>query len=253
MDAVVLDHVDKTYTTYGTDIVLTGETRPSRTRQVLRDLSLTIPAGEITVIVGRSGCGKSTLLKLLAGTETPDTGTIRIPEGWHSAMLSPDPYVITWTSVQRNVAMACGVGKTPEERYERASEFVRQVGLEDYADLTPVELSTGMKQRLGLARVLAGQAELLLMDEPFASLDFLTRAELQSQLLDIQEKLPRTIVLVTHQLEEALLLGRRIIVMHPDSTICEFDLTDSPYPRDLDDPTLRRLKEAITDQCRYTA
>ena len=253
MDAVVLDHVDKAYTTYGTDIVLTGETRPSRTRQVLRDLSLTIPAGEITVIVGRSGCGKSTLLKLLAGTEMPDTGTIRIPEGWHSAMLSPDPYVITWTSVQRNVAMACGVGKTPEERYERASEFVRLVGLEDYADLTPAELSTGMKQSLGLARVLAGQAELLLMDEPFASLDFLTRAELQSQLLAIQEKLPRTIVLVTHQLEEALLLGRRIIVMHPDSTICEFDLTDLPYPRDLDDPTLRRLKKAITDQCRYTA
>ena len=218
MDAVVLDHVDKAYTTYGTDIVLTGETRPSRTRQVLRGLSLTIPAGEITVIVGRSGCGKSTLLKLLAGTEMPDTGTIRIPEGWHSAMLSPDPYVITWTSVQRNVAMACGVGKTPEERYERASEFVRLVGLEDYADLTPAELSTGMKQRLA-----------------------------------IQEKLPRTIVLVTHQLEEALLLGRRIIVMHPDSTICEFDLTDLPYPRDLDDPTLRRLKEAITDQCRYTA
>ena len=110
-----------------------------------------------------------------------------------------------------------------------------------------------MKQRLGLARVLAGQAELLLMDEPFASLDFLTRAELQSQLLAIQEKLPRTIVLVTHQLEEALLLGRRIIVMHPDSTICEFDLTDLSYPRDLDDPTLRRLKKAITDQCRYTA
>ena len=164
MDPVVLDHVDKAYTTYGTDIVLTGETRPSRTRQVLRGLSLTIPAGEITVIVGRSGCGKSTLLKLLAG-----------------------------------------------------------------------------------------QAELLLMDEPFASLDFLTRAELQSQLLAIQEKLPRTIVLVTHQLEEALLLGRRIIVMHPDSTICEFDLTDLPYPRDLDDPTLRRLKKAVTDQCRYTA
>lgn len=130
---------------------------------------------------------------------------------------------------------------------------MRLVGLEDYADLTPVELSTGMKQRLGLARVLAGQAELLLMDEPFASLDFLTRAELQSQLLAIQEKLPRTIVLVTHQLEEALLLGRRIIVMHPDSTICEFDLTDLSYPRDLDDPTLRRLKKAITDQCRYTA
>ena len=253
MDAVVLDHVDKAYTTYGTDIVLTGETRPSRTRQVLRDLSLTIPAGEITVIVGRSGCGKSTLLKLLAGSEMPDTGTIRIPEGWHSAMLSPDPYVITWTSVQRNVAMACGVGKTPEERYERASEFVRLVGLEDYADLTPVELSTGMKQRLGLARVLAGQGVQPAQEAPLASLVFLPRAALQPQPPAIHAKPPRTIVLVTHQLEEALLLGRRIIVMHPDSTICEFDLTDLSYPRDLDDPTLRRLKKAITDQCRYTA
>ena len=253
MEAITLRHVNKSYTTYSTEVVLTGETRESRTRRVLRDLSVSFPLGQLTVIVGRSGCGKSTLLKLLAGKEQPDSGELHIPEGWHSAMLSPEPYVITWTSVQRNVAMACGVGKTPEERYERASEFVHLVGLEDYADLTPAELSIGMKQRLGLARVLAGQAELLLMDEPFASLDFLTRAELQSQLLTIQEKLPRTIVLVTHQLEEALLLGRRIIVMHPDSTICEFDLTDSPYPRDLDDPTLRRLKEAITDQCRYTA
>lgn len=158
--------------------------------------------------------------------------------------------MITWTSVQRNVAMACGVGKTPEERYEHAAEFVRMVGLEDYADLTPVELSTGMKQRLGLARVLAGQAQLLLMDEPFAALDFLTRAELQTQLLTIQQRLPRTIVLVTHQLEEALLLGQKIVVMHPDSTICEFDLTDLPYPRDPDSPRLRQLKEQITAQCR---
>ena len=200
--------------------------------------------------MGRSGCGKSTLLKLLAGKEQPDAGAISIPEDWHSAMLSSDPYVITWTSVQRNVAMACGVGKTPEERYEHAAEFVRMVGLEDYADLTPVELSTGMKQRLGLARVLAGQAQLLLMDEPFAALDFLTRAELQTQLLTIQQRLPRTIVLVTHQLEEALLLGQKIVVMHPDSTICEFDLTDLPYPRDPDSPRLRQLKEQITAQCR---
>ena len=146
--------------------------------------------------------------------------------------------------------MACGVGKTPEERYEHAAEFVRMVGLEDYADLTPVELSTGMKQRLGLARVLAGQAQLLLMDEPFAALDFLTRAELQTQLLTIQQRLPRTIVLVTHQLEEALLLGQKIVVMHPDSTICEFDLTDLSYPRDPDSPRLRQLKEQITAQCR---
>lgn len=253
MDAVTLKHVDKSYTSYSTEVVLTGQTRESRTRQVLKDLSLSFPVGQLTVIVGRSGCGKSTLLKLLAGKEQPDAGEIAMPEGWHSAMLSPEPYVISWTNVQRNVAMACGVGKTPEERYEKARDFVRLVGLEDYADLTPVELSTGMKQRLGLARVLAGQAELLLMDEPFASLDFLTREELQTQLLQIQARMPRTIVLVTHQLDEALLLGQRIVVMHPDSTLREFDLTALPYPRDLSAPDMQRLKREITAECKKDA
>lgn len=250
MDAVTLKHVDKSYTSYSTEVVLTGQTRESRTRQVLKDLSLSFPVGQLTVIVGRSGCGKSTLLKLLEGKEQPDAGEIAMPEGWHSAMLSPEPYVISWTNVQRNVAMACGVGKTPEERYEKARDFVRLVGLEDYADLTPVELSTGMKQRLGLARVLAGQAELLLMDEPFASLDFLTREELQTQLLGIQQKMPRTIILVTHQLDEAVLLGQKIIVMHSDSTVREFDLSGEPYPRDLSAPQMQQLKREITDECR---
>ena len=250
MDAATLKHVDKSYTSYSTEVVLTGQTRESRTRQVLKDLSLSFPVGQLTVIVGRSGCGKSTLLKLLAGKEQPDAGEIAMPEGWHSAMLSPEPYVISWTNVQRNVAMACGVGKTPEERYEKARDFVRLVGLEDYADLTPVELSTGMKQRLGLARVLAGQAELLLMDEPFASLDFLTREELQTQLLGIQQKMPRTIILVTHQLDEAVLLGQKIIVMHSDSTVWEFALSGEPYPRDLSAPQMQQLKREITDECR---
>ena len=250
MDAVTLKHVDKSYTSYSTEVVLTGQTRESRTRQVLKDLSLSFPVGQLTVIVGRSGCGKSTLLKLLAGKEQPDAGEIAMPEGWHSAMLSPEPYVISWTNVQRNVAMACGVGKTPEERYEKARDFVRLVGLGDYADLTPVELSTGMKQRLGLARVLAGQAELLLMDEPFASLDFLTREELQTQLLGIQQKMPRTIILVTHQLDEAVLLGQKIIIMHSDSTVREFDLLGEPYPRDLSAPQIQQLKREIADECR---
>ena len=250
MDAVTLKHVDKSYTSYSTEVVLTGQTRESRTRQVLKDLSLSFPVGQLTVIVGRSGCGKSTLLKLLAGKEQPDAGEIAMPEGWHSAMLSPEPYVISWTNVQRNVAMACGVGKTPEERYEKAADFVRLVGLQDFADLTPAELSTGMKQRLGLARVLASQAQLLLMDEPFASLDFLTREELQTQLLGIQQKMPRTIILVTHQLDEAVLLGQKIIVMHSDSTVWEFDLSGEPYPRDLSAPQMQQLKREITDECR---
>ena len=220
--------------------------------RALQDIELELYKGDVLALMGENGAGKSTLMKILAGAYQPDAGEILMPEGWRSAMLSPDPYVISWTNVQRNVAMACGVGKTPEERYEKARDFVRLVGLEDYADLTPPELSTGMKQRLGLARVLASQAELLLMDEPFASLDFLTRGELQSQLLGIQQRLPRTIVLVTHQLEEALLLGQKIIVMHPDSTICEFDLPQ-PYPRDPDSAQMRLLRQAITEECKKSS
>lgn len=250
MNDITLRHVCKSYTTQSTDIMIDHAQPPTRTRQVLRDVNVTFPLGKLTVLVGRSGCGKSTLLRLLSGQDQPDSGEIGIPEGWHSAVLSPDPYVITWTSVLRNVAMACGVGRTPEERLQLSENFVEMVGLTDYADLTPAELSTGMKQRLGLARVLAGQAELLLMDEPFAALDFLTRAELQSQLLQIQARMPRTIVLVTHQLDEAILLAQKIVVMHSDSSLWECSLTDNAYPRDVDEPQMRELKQRITEECR---
>ena len=250
MDEIRISHVEKSYTTLSTDLVIGGAKRPSRTRKVLQDVNLTFPAGKLSVLVGRSGCGKSTLLKLLAGKEAPDAGEITLPEGWHTALLSPEPYVITWTNVRQNVAMASGVGRTPEERYEHAMEYVKLVGLEDYADLSPVELSTGMKQRLGLARVLASQAEVLLMDEPFASLDFLTRAELQHQVLQLQQKLPRTILLVTHQLDEALLLGQSITVMHPLGKTETFDLSHLSYPRDLENRELKDLRRAVTEACR---
>lgn len=250
MEAIRLEHIKKTYTTLSTDIMIDHAKRPATTRTVLEDLNLTVPAGQLTVIVGRSGCGKSTLLKMLAGTEAPDSGTLSLPEGWHTALLSPDPYVITWTSVARNVELAVGAGFTQEQRREIAQRLVKLVKLTDFADLTPVELSTGMRQRLGLARVLASQSELLLMDEPFASLDFITRGELQSELLRIQDELHRTIVLVTHQLEEALLLAQRIIVMYGDSTVREFDLTALPYPRDLGSRELLMLRDAVTEECR---
>lgn len=250
MDEIQLRGITKSYTTYSTDLVIGGAKRPSRTRTVLRDLTMSFPAGQISVLLGRSGCGKSTLLKLLAGTEKPDAGEILLPAGWRTALLSPEPYVITWTSVRQNVAMASGVGKTPEERYAHAMEYVRLVGLEDYADLSPVELSTGMKQRLGLARVLASQAQLLLMDEPFAALDFITREELQAQLLSLQAAMPRTIVLVTHQLDEALLLGQSITVLHEGGTYERFDLSALSYPRKLSSPALCRLRRDITQSCR---
>lgn len=250
MEQIEIRGLRKAYTTHSTEILIDHEARPSRTRTVLRDLNVNFPAGRISVLVGRSGCGKSTLLRLINREEEPDGGEIRLPTGWRSVLLGANPYVITWTSVLRNVAMASGVGKTPEERLEHAADFVRLVGLEEFSDLTPDELSTGMKQRLGLARVLASQAQLLLMDEPFAALDFLTRAELQAELLHLQRRLPRTILLVTHQLDEALLLGDSVTVMHSDSSLRTFDLSGLPYPRDPESDALRRLRREITDECR---
>ena len=250
MEQIEIWGLRKAYTTHSTEILIDHEARPSRTRTVLRDLNVNFPAGRISVLVGRSGCGKSTLLRLINREEEPDSGEIRLPAGWRSVLLGANPYVITWTSVLRNVAMASGVGKTPEERLEHAADFVRLVGLEEFSDLTPDELSTGMKQRLGLARVLASQAQLLLMDEPFAALDFLTRAELQAELLHLQRRLPRTILLVTHQLDEALLLGDSVTVMHSDSSLRTFDLSGLPQPRDPESDALRRLRREITDECR---
>lgn len=250
MEQIEIRGLRKAYTTHSTEILIDHEARPSRTRTVLRDLNVNFPAGRISVLVGRSGCGKSTLLRLINREEMPDGGEIRLPAGWRSVLLGANPYVITWTSVLRNVAMASGVGKTPEERLEYAADFVRLVGLEEFSDLTPDELSTGMKQRLGLARVLASQAQLLLMDEPFAALDFLTRAELQAELLHLQRRLPRTILLVTHQLDEALLLGDSVTVMHSDSSLRTFDLSGLPQPRDPESDALRRLRREITDECR---
>lgn len=250
MEAIHIRSLVKTYTTQSTDIILNGVKRPATTRTVLHGVTVDFPTSQLTALLGRSGCGKSTLLRLIEGTkDAPDSGEILMPAGWRCALLSPDPYVITWTSVERNVAMAAGAGRTPEERLELARRLVKLVQLEPYADMTPVELSTGMRQRLGLARVLASQAQVLLMDEPFASLDFITRGELQTELLQIQSELRKTILLVTHQLDEALLLAQKIVVLHADSSVREWTL-DLPYPRDLTSPDLLRLREEITAECR---
>ena len=106
MDEIRISHVSKSYTTLSTDLVIGNAKRPSRMRKVLEAVNLAFPAGQLSVLVGRSGCGKSTLLKMLAGKESPDSGEISLPHGWHAALLSPEPYVITWTNVRQNVAMA---------------------------------------------------------------------------------------------------------------------------------------------------
>ena len=227
-------------------------------RTVVDHLDLTVPQGCVYGFLGPNGAGKSTTMKMLLGLVHPTGGSVellghtlneenRIGLLRQTGSLIESPSGYLHLTARENLAIAADLKGVERRDIDRVLDVVH---LTSAANRKVGQYSLGMKQRLGLARVLASQAQLLLMDEPFASLDFLTRGELQSQLLAIQKKLPRTIVLVTHQLEEALLLGQKIVVMHPDSTIREFDLSALPYPRDVEQPALRALKAEITDECR---
>ena len=252
MEQIEIRGLRKAYTTHSTEILIDHEARPSRTRTVLRDLSVNFPAGRISVLVGRSGCGKSTLLRLINREEEPDGGEIRLPAGWRSVLLGANPYVITWTSVLRNVAMASGVGKTPEERLEHAADFVRLVGLEEFSDLTPDELSTGMKQRLGLARVLASQAQLLLMDEPYGQLDIELRFHLEDELIRLWKETGTTVIFITHNIEEAVYLGQRIMVLTNKPTkVKENVMCEMPWPRNIAAPEFIALRNRVTDLIKW--
>jgi len=188
----------------------------------LSDLSLDIAEGEFACVLGPSGCGKTTLLHLLAGFLLPTGGEIRcngLPirgPGPERAVVFQEPTLYPWLTAQGNVEFglrAQGISAPLAET--RAWEYLALVGLEDFANSRPYELSGGMKQRVALARALALQPALLLMDEPFSALDTQTREELQEELLRIHAREKTTIIFVTHNVEEAVYLGRRILVLTP--------------------------------------
>jgi ABC-type nitrate/sulfonate/bicarbonate transport system ATPase subunit len=188
--------------------------------QALEDVSLTVEDREFVSIVGPSGCGKTTFLRILDGLLEPTTGEILIDgnqvtgSGRDRGMVFQDFNLFPWRSVLDNVAFgleAAGIGK--EERKDRALEYIGLVGLEGFEDHYPQELSGGMQQRVGLARALAIEPEVLLMDEPFGALDAQTREIMQTELLKIWSEDERTSVFVTHDIEEAVYLSDRVIVL----------------------------------------
>jgi NitT/TauT family transport system ATP-binding protein len=186
---------------------------------VLQDIGFRVRRGEFLCILGRSGCGKSTLLKILAGFMPPTTGAVRI-NGRPAARPGPDRCVVfqedalfAWLTVRENIAFGLrGRGITRREKEREVDRFLSLVGLTDFGDYLPAEISGGMKQRVSLARVLILQPEVLLMDEPFAALDAQTREEMQDLLLRLWSELAHTIVFVTHDVGEAVLLADRILL-----------------------------------------
>jgi ABC-type nitrate/sulfonate/bicarbonate transport system ATPase subunit len=192
-----------------------GKTYARSGDPVLQDINLDISRGELVALIGPSGCGKSTLLNLLAGLTEVTTGSIEISgDPRRSAYVFQNPRLLPWRSLRRNVEFGleqAGVGA--EERARRAQAALELVHLGDHGGKYPHELSGGMQQRAALARGLALDPELLLLDEPFSALDALTRSYLQEELLAIVRRFESTALLVTHDIDEALLLADRIVVM----------------------------------------
>jgi NitT/TauT family transport system ATP-binding protein len=207
--------------------------RPPRVVDALGPLDITVAAGEFVCVVGPSGCGKSTLLRIAAGLLRPSTGTleIRTNSPRPAAMIFQDYGIYDWKSVRANVRFGLDIARVPRrEANARADAWLARMGLKDFARASPATLSGGMRQRVAIARALAVEPELLLMDEPFAALDAQLRTILQEELLELTQATRTTTLFITHSLEEAILLGDRVLVMsaRPGRIIAEHR---PPFPR----------------------
>ncbi len=207
--------------------------------EALRDVSLSVSSGEFVAILGPSGCGKSTLLELIAGLEPISRGDILIDGARvngpnpKAVMVFQEHSLFPWLAVADNVAFGLKMkGVAPEARRARAREVLRRVRLEAFARHYPHQLSGGMKQRVAIARALVGSPEFILMDEPFAALDFQTRVLMQQFLLEVWRDFGSTILFVTHHIDEAILLSDRVVVMSAaPGRVLEEVAIDLPRPR----------------------
>ena len=221
--------------------------------EALAPVDLAIPKGEFVCMIGASGCGKSTLLRIIAGFEEPTTGDVSIDgkpvtgPGSDRGMVFQDYALFPWMTVRQNISFGPRQRHLPREEIDKTTdEFVRMVGLERFADRHPNQLSGGMKQRVAIARVLANDANILLMDEPFGALDALTREQLQNELLQIWKRTGVTTIFVTHSVEEAVLLADRVLVMSagPGRIHSDFRI-DLPRPRDVSSPEFNALRRDV--------
>ncbi|MEH2476355.1 NitT/TauT family transport system ATP-binding protein [Nitrobacteraceae bacterium AZCC 2161] len=225
--------------------------------QALEGVDLTILPGEFLTLLGPSGCGKSTLLKMIAGLGAPSTGTIDWPQSSYDALGEPDrllgfvfqePTLLPWRTVFDNVYLPLMLaGQRTKDVHDRIMEVLAQVGLTRFINAYPRELSGGMKMRVSIARAMATNPRILLMDEPFAALDEITRTKLNNDLLELFAKKNLTVIFVTHSVYESVYLSSRILVMsaRPGRVSADIPIA-APYPRNED----FRLSPVYSEYCR---
>ena len=221
--------------------------------EALRGANLEVSRGEFVCLIGASGCGKSTLLRIVAGFETATTGEALM---WGTPINGPDPTrgmvfqdygLFPWLTVRKNIAFGPAArGRSSKEIKETVDHFIDLVGLGRFADAYPHQLSGGMKQRVAIARVLANEAEVVLMDEPFGALDAMTRERLQDELLELWARTKLTVLFVTHSIEESIFLSGRVIVMSPGPGRIDNDIAiDLARPRDVSAPDFNDLRRSL--------
>lgn len=241
-------HISKQFTVQGAPLT------------VLQDINLALQPGELVALIGTSGCGKSTLLRLAAGLEQAQAGSISlagqplqgIPQG--VSLVFQEPRLFPWLRVQENIRLGMvNRSLSASQTQQEIAHYLHMMGLEGFADAWPHQLSGGMAQRVAIARGLAARPNILLLDEPFGALDAMTKQQLQDRLADIRRHTALTILLVTHDVEEAVFLADRVVVMSPRpgriSAVLPIEL---PYPRDRTGSPLLAERQRVGNALRQT-
>ncbi|WP_035057772.1 ABC transporter ATP-binding protein [Andreprevotia chitinilytica] len=240
---IKVEHVSKVFKTPGDDVV------------ALRDINLEIPRGQFVCLLGPSGCGKSTLLNAVAGFSLPSSGRIMVDgatitdTGPDRGMVFQEYALFPWMTVAQNIAFGLKIKNAPKAQIDaKVAELLETLKLTEFRDRYPKDLSGGMRQRVAIARILALDSPIMLMDEPFGALDALTRRSLQDELLKIWEEHKKTILFVTHSIEESIYLADRIIVLtYRPGTVKRDVLVDIPRPRDPSAAGFNALKRELAE------
>jgi NitT/TauT family transport system ATP-binding protein len=230
-------------------------TADTGTIDVIRNLSLTVEEGQFLCLVGPSGCGKTTIMKIMCGLELPTSGKVLLngappdPRRQKFGVIFQEDSLLPWKSVLDNVMFGLEISHIEGDAEATAKKFIDLVGLEGFEKYFPHQLSGGMKKRVAIARALAVDPDIILMDEPFADLDAQTRSMMQKELLDVWSKLHKTVVFITHNVDEAVFIGQDVAILTKRPTSIKASIKiELPYPRDRLSPPFISYREKILSE-----